>query len=144
MPGAGWEPGAPVLNTRENTGLPLASENGVMAKVAPGVAATVAALTRGLAVDGSALAVGYTWLIVYGLRTRWVGAIGTTALELYVRPLTLVTGFAGSWLAEMLLTRGACTVAGLARSPHWPLSCSHLADRVRRTWTLGAAIERKS
>lgn len=37
-------------------------------------------------------AVGYTWLMVAGLRTWWKGAVGTTAIQLYVVPLTLVIG----------------------------------------------------
>jgi GDP-4-dehydro-6-deoxy-D-mannose reductase len=45
--------------------------------------------------------------------------------------VTGVTGFAGSWLAETLLARGGCQVAGLARSRDWPPPCSHLAERVR-------------
>jgi len=45
--------------------------------------------------------------------------------------VTGVTGFAGSWLAETLLARGGGTIAGLARSSRWPLSCQHLEDRVR-------------
>jgi GDP-4-dehydro-6-deoxy-D-mannose reductase len=58
--------------------------------------------------------------------------------------VTGVTGFAGSWLAELLLARGDCTVAGLARSTQWPSSCSHLADRVRLfpcDMTDGRAVE---
>jgi ABC-type lipoprotein release transport system permease subunit len=37
-------------------------------------------------------AVGYAWLVLYGLRTWWIGAIGTTALGLHVGPLSLVLG----------------------------------------------------
>jgi ABC-type antimicrobial peptide transport system permease subunit len=52
-------------------------------------------------VIGCAVGVGYTWLMVYGLRTWWVGAIGTTALELHVRPMTLGIGFAAGVLVAM-------------------------------------------
>jgi putative ABC transport system permease protein len=49
---------------------------------------------------GVALGVAYTWAMVYGLRTWWVGAVGTTALELYVLPKTLWAGFIfGFWVA---------------------------------------------
>jgi ABC-type antimicrobial peptide transport system permease subunit len=41
-------------------------------------------------------AVAYTWLMVAGLRTWWKGAVGTTAMQLYVEPQTLVIGLASS------------------------------------------------
>ncbi len=52
----------------------------------------VLALVGGLM--GTAGALGYAWLVMTGLRTWWVDAVGTTALEVHVRPVTLV---AGSW-----------------------------------------------
>ena len=45
---------------------------------------------------GLAGAVGYTWLMVTGLRTWWVDAVGTTAMRLFVEPGTLVTGLLAS------------------------------------------------
>ena len=45
---------------------------------------------------GLAGAVGYTWLMVAGLRTWWSGAVGTTAMELYVEPRTLAIGLLAS------------------------------------------------
>lgn len=60
------------------------------------------ALTEGLliAVVGAALgtlaAIGYTALMMLGLRTWWVGAVGTTQMRLHVEPMTLVYGFVGS------------------------------------------------
>jgi hypothetical protein len=53
-------------------------------------------------VIGSALAVGYTALMIHGLRTWWVGAIGTTALRLHVTPATLAGGFVGSVVVALL------------------------------------------
>ena len=47
-------------------------------------------------VIGLAGAVGYTSLIMYGLRTWWIGAVGTTAMTLHIVPLTLVYGLTGS------------------------------------------------
>jgi GDP-4-dehydro-6-deoxy-D-mannose reductase len=44
--------------------------------------------------------------------------------------ITGVTGFAGSHLAEALLSVGGCDVAGLSRRGVWPAGCEHLADRV--------------
>ena len=38
------------------------------------------------AVIGAVAAIGYSALILYGLRTWWVGAVGTTDLELHVEP----------------------------------------------------------
>jgi putative ABC transport system permease protein len=44
------------------------------------------------AVVGGAGAVAYAWLIMLGLRTWWVGAVGTTALALQVDPVSMLTG----------------------------------------------------
>ncbi len=59
-----------------------------------------------LAVVGSALgiagAVLYGRLIVHGLGTWWVGAVGTTLLELHVRPLSLMLGAIGGCVAATL------------------------------------------
>jgi hypothetical protein len=52
------------------------------------------ALVGGLV--GLAGAVGYTWLMVTGLRTWWVDAVGTTAMRLFVEPRTLVIGLLAS------------------------------------------------
>ncbi len=43
---------------------------------------------------GMAGAVAYGWLIMLGLRTWWVDAVGTTALALHVDPLSLIAGAA--------------------------------------------------
>jgi len=45
---------------------------------------------------GSPAAIGYTWLMIYGLRTWWNGAVGTTALYLHVSVLTLAYGLVAS------------------------------------------------
>jgi ABC-type antimicrobial peptide transport system permease subunit len=59
-----------------------------------------------LALAGAALgiagAVLYGKLIVYGLGTWWVGAVGTTRLELHVRPASLVLGAIGGCVAATL------------------------------------------
>jgi hypothetical protein len=44
---------------------------------------------------GAAGAVLYAWLLMAGLRTWWVDAVGTTALTLHVRAASLVAGAAG-------------------------------------------------
>jgi ABC-type antimicrobial peptide transport system permease subunit len=53
-------------------------------------------------VIGCGLAIGYTALMIHGLRTWWVGAIGTTALRLHVLPATLAGGLAGSVVVALL------------------------------------------
>ena len=54
------------------------------------------------AVIGTAAAVGYGAAIMYGLRTWWVGAVGTTELTLHVAPGWLVLGVIGALLAGLL------------------------------------------
>jgi putative ABC transport system permease protein len=51
---------------------------------------------------GMAGAVGYAALIMYGLRTWWVGAVNTTALELYVDPVWLLAGAAGALVSAVI------------------------------------------
>lgn len=53
-------------------------------------------------VVGLAGAAGYTWLMVAGLRTWWRGAVGTTAIHLYVNPMTLVMGLVASLFVAFL------------------------------------------
>jgi ABC-type lipoprotein release transport system permease subunit len=63
-------------------------------------------------VIGSVGALGYGWLMMLGLRTWWVGAVGTTALELHVSPRSLAIGAVGG-----VLTAALCivwTLRGLA------------------------------
>ena len=58
-----------------------------------------------LAVIGSALgilgAVAYAWVLMLGLRSWWVDAVGTTALALHVSPISLVAGAAGGVIAAV-------------------------------------------
>src|SRR6185295_12389736 len=55
---------------------------------------------------GSALgavgAIGYGELMMYGLRTWWVGAVGTTALSLHISVLSLALGGVGGIVAAIL------------------------------------------
>jgi ABC-type lipoprotein release transport system permease subunit len=76
-------------------------------------------MTEGLllALAGSALGVvggvAYAALLMLGLRTWWVDAVGTTALTLHVTPVSLMAGAAGGVAAAI-----ACiwwTLRGLAR-----------------------------
>jgi len=58
-----------------------------------------------LAVVGSVLgiggALGYAWLMMYGLRSWWVDAVGTTALTLHVSPSSLAGGAIGGVIAAV-------------------------------------------
>ena len=53
----------------------------------------VLSVVGGLA--GIVIAIFYGWLIMYGLRTWWVDAVGTTLLTLHVSALSLFIGVAG-------------------------------------------------
>lgn len=50
---------------------------------------------------GVIAAVGYGALMMHGLRTWWVGAVGTTMLALHVSPVSLVVGGLGGILAAL-------------------------------------------
>jgi ABC-type lipoprotein release transport system permease subunit len=62
---------------------------------------------------GAAAALGYSTLILYGLRTWWVGAVGTTDLTLHVAPEWLASGVIGAltvgvaalWLGVRAMSR---------------------------------------
>ena len=58
-----------------------------------------------LAVVGSVLgiggALGYAWLMMYGLRSWWVDAVGTTALTLHVSEASLAGGAIGGVVAAI-------------------------------------------
>jgi putative ABC transport system permease protein len=58
-----------------------------------------------LAVVGSALgvagALAYAWVMMYGLRSWWVDAVGTTALAVHVSPASLAGGVIGGVLAAI-------------------------------------------
>ena len=47
-------------------------------------------------------ALGYAWLIMFGLRTWWVGAVGTTLLELHPSWSAMESGVAGGAIAGLL------------------------------------------
>jgi ABC-type lipoprotein release transport system permease subunit len=65
------------------------------------------------AIIGTVAAIGYSALILYGLRTWWVGAVGTTDLELHVAPQWLAIGVIGAlavglaalWLGVRAMSR---------------------------------------
>ena len=54
------------------------------------------------AVIGAVAAIGYGAAIMYGLRTWWVGAVGTTELTLHVAPEWMAIGVGGALVAGIL------------------------------------------
>ncbi len=50
---------------------------------------------------GIALGLGYAYAMIAGLHTWWVGAITVSFLDYHVRPVSLVIGWALSWLAAL-------------------------------------------
>jgi len=84
-------------------------EVGLLATVGFAPAAIRAAFVRegavlaGLGtVIGIGAAIGYAALIMYGLRTWWVGAVGTTRLTLHIAPQWLAIGALGALAAGVL------------------------------------------
>jgi ABC-type lipoprotein release transport system permease subunit len=59
-------------------------------------------------------AYAYAWLLMKGLRTWWVGAVGTTALELHAGPWPFVFGVLGGLVAALLCI--VLTLRGLRRA----------------------------
>ena len=57
---------------------------------------------------GAAGAIVYGYVIVYGLRTWWIGAVGTSRLVLHITPLSIAIGVFGGILAAAL-----CVVVSL-------------------------------
>jgi putative ABC transport system permease protein len=87
---------------------------------------------------GVAGAVAYGQLIVYGLRTWWVGAVGTTLLGLHVQPGTLALGAAGGVIASALCVLvslravARITPRSLLTAQSLDSSVSHDGKRARR------------
>ena len=93
-------------------------------------------ITAAGVIVGLAGAVGYAALIMHGLRTWWVDAVGTTALTLHVDPAALVAGALGANAAALLAlwlgTRAlAKTITALAAA-RAPRPSRPLAPRVPR------------
>ncbi len=89
-----------------------------------------------LATVGSLLgvigAVGYGELIMYGLRTWWVGAVGTTTLSLHVSAMSLLLGGTGGIVTALL-----CVV--------WTLrTLKHSSPRSLLTGNLDSALQSES
>ena len=100
-----------------------------------------------LAVTGSLVGLvgawAYSGLILYGLRTWWVDAVGTRSISLHLAALPLVAGGVGGVLTAVLCI--AWTLRGLrGASPRSLLSgvvqASGLHTRGRPTWALSSAL----
>ncbi|MCG3178026.1 MAG: hypothetical protein BIFFINMI_00349 [Phycisphaerae bacterium] len=65
---------------------------------------------------GLAGAAGYSWLVMAGLRTWWVAAVGTTQLHLAVTPATVATGWAAGVAVALLAVSGAVWRLGRAEA----------------------------
>jgi ABC-type lipoprotein release transport system permease subunit len=76
-------------------------------------------------------AYAYGWLLMRGLRTWWVGAVGTTALELHAGPWPFVFGVLGGVAAALLCI--VWTLRGLRRASARGLIAG------AREWETGAA-----
>jgi len=59
-------------------------------------------------------AILYGKLIMYGLQTWWVGAVGTERLELFINPVTLLIGFVSGIIASLICV--VLTLRGLAKT----------------------------
>ena len=64
--------------------------------------AEAVALAAAGGIIGIAGAIAYGQLIMYGLRTWWIGAVGTTELALHVTPLSIAGGALGGIIAAVL------------------------------------------
>lgn len=89
-------------------------------------AALVAALGSIVGIGG---AMGYAGLIMYGLRTWWIGAVGTTALTLHVDPLMLAGGAGGALTAAVLAL--ALSLRRIARRSTRTLLTAGLTESAR-------------
>jgi putative ABC transport system permease protein len=72
---------------------------------------------------GGALA--YAELIVHGLKTWWVGAVGTTMLDVHVRPASLVLGALAGLVAALVCVAWSLRAVG-RRSPRALLAAQSL------------------
>lgn len=92
---------------------------------------------------GVPLGVGYAALMLWGLRTIWLGAISTPFLQAVIRPATLVLGGALGGLVAGLTIWWTCRRAG--RQPARELLVGRLgtasvAKARRSPWYLGLAL----
>lgn len=75
-------------------------------------------------------AVAYGYVILLGLRTWWVDAVGTTQLRLHVSPLSLALGGIGGVLAAVICI--AWTLRRLGKASSRSLLAGTIVDKTRR------------
>lgn len=95
------------------------------------------------AAAGVALAIAWAWLMMYGLRTWWVDAVGTTLLELHLDWGALVVGALGGGVAAVLSI--FVTVRAISRATPRELLAgtppvAPASRRRRAAWLAPAAI----
>jgi hypothetical protein len=82
------------------------------------------------AIVGAFVAVAWAGLLMWGLRTWWIGAVGTTDLRLHVEALSLVAGGVGGLAAAALSV--ALVIRGLHRlTPRQLLTGASDLDAIR-------------
>jgi len=102
-----------------------------------------------LATAGSLMGIGgailYGWVIVYGLRTWWIGAVGTALLQLHVSWISLAAGAAAGIVASALCV--ILSLRAVARfSPRALLSAQSIdgdaivGGNVRRSRAIAVAL----
>lgn len=106
----------------------------VVRRLFTGEAVVVALAGSAVGVPG---AIGYGWLMMAGLRTWWVDAVGTTALTLHLSLQSLLAGAVGGLTAATVCIWW--TLRGLARLSERSLLAGQLASdipsaRARRSW----------
>lgn len=106
--GLGVESRAREIGLRLAVGFPLRRVRRALLAEALAIAVVGAAI-------GAALAVGYAALLLLGLRTVWIGAVGTADLTLHLVPATVIGGVVGSLVVVVLAVVG--TVLRLSRRP---------------------------
>jgi putative ABC transport system permease protein len=84
-------------------------------------------------------AIGYAALLMHGLRTWWVGAVGTTSLALHVSWSSMIVGALGGILAAVVCI--FFTLRRLGRSSTRSLLAGSLTEEISRK---GAKTQRRS
>lgn len=96
-----------------------------------------------LAIAGSLLgilgAIGYAKLLMYGLKTWWVGAVGTTALTLHVSWLSMLIGVVGGVMAAVFCVFVTLRKVGATSTRGLLLGESPKGTRILRIG-IGAAV----
>ncbi len=105
-------------------------------------------LTEGLLLSalgsllGLALALAYGKLMMHGLSTWWVGAVGTSLLRLHVSPLSLIIGGAGGILAALFCI--TLTLRSLKKASTRSLLHGVLKGRRVEEWKSGKGAEKSA